>query len=79
MGREAPEEAWMDGGLTPDGRERRGGWHGYRGEWERGTILPYRPGDKHQLMCAGVTAKSFECFFPPTPECVVFRLDKGLR
>jgi len=43
------------------------------------TTIPYRPGRKHQLMCAGVTAKSLDCFFPPTPESVVFCLDKGLR
>ena len=43
------------------------------------TGLPYKSGFKHQLMFQGVTAKSFDNFFPPSPECVIFRLDKELR
>ncbi len=31
-----------------------------------GRYIPYRPGFKEQLMCAGVTAKLFDCFFLPT-------------
>ncbi len=39
----------------------------------------HRLGCKNQLMCAGVTAKSMDNFFLPSPECVIFRLDKELR
>ncbi len=42
-----------------------------------GRYLPYRPGFKSQLMCTGVTAKSFNSFFPPTPECVIFGWIRG--